>query len=121
MALPTPVTLTEPGAETGDLTRWTIDTAEAAVTASPDHGAGGTDAPRSGSYCFSLTGTNQPTGNAIYQDGGISAEATGAIDAGQAALEVSVWISRNGSQNDLTGFAVEFLDAGDASIARRLQ
>lgn len=30
---------------------------------------------------------------------------------------MSVWISKNANQNDLFGFAVEFLDAGDASIA----
>jgi len=108
MAYPLGLSITNPGAESGDATGWTnsLGTLQASTGWAP-----GGEAPRTGSYLF-YAGAYART--AAYQDVALPGAQEADVDAEDLQIELSAWQSGNDVDEDSGAIAITFLDgAGD--------
>ena len=108
----TEFTLTNPGAEAGDTSGWTMTGGGfTASTASP---SGHSMTPIDGSYAFVATANTNPR---MYQDIDISTFAT-AIDAGTVEARAEAFAADTYSKGEYPYIYIQFLDAAGAEVAR---
>lgn len=115
MALPESLSITNPGAETGDMTGWTTSGNPPVAVASD-----GTVVPYAGSYMF--FGSAGAFGDQ-YHDIDISGSANlAAVDAGAVALEFKAWQTGWSAASDLDEgrLWVEFYDSTPTIIGSRV-
>lgn len=107
--------VTNGGAETGDLTGWTVTAGTWATASTSDSVKPG---PHLGTYYFSADGSASDA--AMHQDIAVPAAAVNAIDAGKGRAEVSLYINTYANTDDAyTGF--KFLDGAGAEIGASLE
>jgi hypothetical protein len=105
-----PISLTNPGAETGDTTGWTVSAGTITSNTGTISNSGGLSA-RSGSRYFRL-GTSSGGSHTSYQDIVVDSGLEAAIDAGDATTVATVWFV---SVNYKPVLTLEFYD-GSASL-----
>jgi len=114
--------LTNPGAESGDLTGWTTDDATAVRAIQSRGQSTGTVYPHSGDWFFDFTGRSLGVGAAtlaLWQDADIAAYATD-IDAGRLYVSGAVYLQTEDASY-LTGadsarLSIEYLDGTGSSL-----
>lgn len=106
----TPVTLTNPGAETGDLTGWTVRSGTSPISNTTD--AQGFNGPHSGTRLFCLP--DHVTDGSMDQEWTIDAGFLAAVDAGVASAAAKAWFKGDG----LFDYGALYLQALDSSHAQ---
>ena len=103
--------VTNGGAETGDLTGWTVVSPGFETTTGS--GYGGVDGPHTGTYFFAATTVNFAE---ITQDLPVPPEAEAEVDAGTFLTFVSWWQASNSSTDDEGRIGFRFLDGSGVQI-----
>jgi hypothetical protein len=108
-AYPYALTLTNPGAETGDTTGWTADAGSLAAQTTQ----GGVN-PRSGSYFFTAY---QSAAMEVHQDIALDASLLADVDANLLRLTFSAWQAGYSADADTGRLRVKFYDEGSTLLA----
>lgn len=120
LASPEALSITNPGAETGDVTGWTSTVG--GLIARQDLGQSGDIAPHAGGGTFYFAGGDNAE-TVAHQDVAVPAGYESIIDAGGAALDLTWWLGGySGTGDDDSGsMKITFLDDMDSQIGDEIQ